>query len=349
MKILLLNSGTDHQAVLFASAFSKKVERVNIINLSLTESSYIYREEIEKLKHSFYLKTGSSRLRFKDIEEFDVIFGINQNVLPALSEIKNQLPHKIYGCQILDYPIHVFKNNKDYLEGYGKIWYLYKQCLRDLDVVAYNQKNSSAFLDFYLSEKCVRGVVLFPIDITLPSTSEREDFIVYSGRLCTDKGVNYILDSLSLLEKKPKLVTIGSGYDFSDYAKFLKVDYEQMKNLSEQEKWDIYYKSRFLICGADNPYIPTLCILEGVAIGRTGIVWDFEENRFHYGDNVSYVEPLNILKLSEKIDSLYRNLAAADQIAINGPDYVAKNCTYEVWANRVIDLLHDKIEKDGDR
>lgn len=334
-KLVLINDGVINQGYLFGRALSKYFD-VKIVG----DASFVkYGWDIDYN----WLKEHKVDYEESVFKNADIILGIEHGTLLKINDISNIFPNKIYGCQILDYPIHVFYDNKDYNERACNIWPYYEKCLSKLDLIIYNQKrNIKDFKDLKIKfkNKAIHEFIKFPVKpIFFDEEIKTENIIVYSGRISPDKGIHYVISALGLIEKiyRPKFVTIGNGYDFSSFANYLRVDYENIKNCSEEEKYKYYHKSKAIICGADNVYIPALCILEGISIGKPTICFDSFENREHYKNFCSYANPGSIINLSGIIRSI-------DDYKINenGIKYCKEECTYEAWSEKVFNMVKEK-------
>lgn len=345
MKVLLIGDRVYFHGALFAEALSKYCETVHLCG-TVEEENIVPYDHIVDVKESFK-KYGVFR---PTITDYDIVFGLNQRVLVSLAAIKNICKSSnyndiLFGCQILDYPAHVFCKNKNYVRDVTVSWEKSILELKHFDIIVHSQYIAQKNLCKFHSE-AISDVVLFPVIEMKRDKVNSENYICYSGRVSPDKGIHYIIEALSLLEDDIRFITIGNGFDFSDYATFLNVNYKQMKNVSENEKWNIYNKSLFLVCGADNENIPALCIMEGLSIGKTAIVWDYKENRSHYKDFVYYCNPINIKEFSETIRFLINNKNQINRKAGNKAiKYIKDNATYDVWAKKVFSMFSEALER----
>ncbi len=278
-----------------------------------------------------------------DPSEYDVILSIDHGTVATLAEIKRDYPDKVVGAQVLDFPEHVFKKNKDYNANVQHRWEQeFLPCIRGLDFILYEKEIAKNLIEKLIPPKVMSWNFRYPVDPIVFKEYERKDFIVYSGRLKPDKGVHYVIDALALIEEDIEFITIGSGYDFSSYADHLNVRYKNIV-CSEEEKWKLYHESRFIVCGADNPNVTSLCVSEGISIGRCGIVFDFEENKLHYKNFAWYCLPLDIRAMAKTIDYMYHNPELADDRAIGGKEFYEKNYSYEAWGNKFYEMFQNRL------
>jgi len=341
-KLLIISGGFYGFASHFASSL-KKYYDVSLISSCGKSTTYAYPTD-----NNFDYLDGS-HIREEDIKKFDIILGLDHGQLPFLSSLKTNnknllSSHCKIGVQVLDFPVHVFSNNKNFNQNALYNWdNYYIGMLKDMDFVLHNQEIALDILEKF-HPNSVSKFVLHPVNRINISNYERKDFIIYSGRISPDKGVHYLLDALSILDYKIPLIAIGTGYDFVSYAKYLKIDYRQI-SCSEEEKWKLYHECRFLVCASDNEYIPALCIMEGISIGRMGICFDYPESSIHYRDFSSYVTPRDINSLANTINYFYQKPEQADSLAVDGPSYYDSDFSYKVWAKKINIIIEETCGK----
>jgi len=334
-RILLISSSPKWSAYNFAMGFKNQGHNVKVTG-AISESKYdIDFDPVEWDK---------LHVPFNDINwgEVDVVYALDHGILPILGQIKDRIPNITCGVQVLDYPKHVFVNNKDYNENAFVRWRTdFWPNLKKCDFVIHNQKWALKEMSKTAHPQALGSHVFFPVKPIYYEEYERKDFIMFCGRLHPDKGVHYIISALSIIPKdiRPSFITVGTGFDFSPLAKHLGVDYKNIENVSEHEKWELYHQCRFTICGADNKYIPTLCVAEGISVNRTGVVFDYEENLEHYGTNVWYVPERNIGSLARTIELMYNDKVLCDDRVSNGKKYYEENLSYDVWARKSYEVI----------
>lgn len=329
-KILLVNSGMRFNSELFGKSLARYFD-VSLTGVSV-DTQYGY-EIDEDFFNSHYI--GPEELR--DLNQYDYIMGLEHGSIRILLQMQQRFSKPKYGTQILDYPMHVFRKDKNYNEGATLYWRFLRQHLNRLDFTFHNMSIGLDNLQPYLNPKGKHMFLKYPVNPVRFEDYERKDFIIYSGRMHADKGIHYVLSALSLIDEseRPKFIAIGSGFDFQPLAEHLKIKYKNIIDCSEKEKWKLYYESRFLICGADNPYIPALSIAEGISVNRAGVVFDYEECHKHYERYAWYVPPANIASLSNTIKCMYKDKDLCDSRASEGHEYYNNVLSYDAWGDSV--------------
>lgn len=341
MKILIISGGFYGFSSHFASALNKYYE-VSLISSCGKSFSYDY-----PFVENFHYLDNSS-IKQEDIKNFDVILGLDHGQLPFLSSLKKNKnlisAHCKIGVQVLDFPAHVFYNDKNFNANAFHNWdNYYISMLKDMDFILHNQQIALSTLE-KIHPNSVSEFVLHPVNRIEIEEYDRKDFIVYSGRISADKSVHYIIEALSILPEKIPLIAIGNGYDLTSYANYLGVDYKQMI-CSEEEKWKMYHECRFIVCAADNEYIPALCIMEGISIGRMGVSFNYEESKLHYKNFAAYCQPRDINSLSNTINHFYKNSNQTDVLSSGGPLYYESDFSYSAWAKKVNKIIEEVCVK----
>lgn len=337
MKILLFSSSPWTNTTYFYDALSKYSE----VYLYYFNSSVVSYSSPEKpIKNNM---TG----RQINPKDYDIVFALDHGCIPQLDYFKKVSIElgfdKKIGCQILDYPSHLFKRNKNYNERVEENWVLYSKEMENLDFFVFNQQKPRDYFSEILNKPC--EVIRYPfykIDIL---DYQRKNFVLYVGRFSQDKGVHTLITALGLIENCPKLITICDSpqYDFKSYADYLKVPYENITSCSEEKKWRYFHECAFTVFAGDAKTIPPLMITEGLSIGRTSVCFDYPEYRKNYLSYISYIQPNDLHGFSESVDFFIRDIAIADSLAKGASEYFNKERTYEAWASNTYNFFQEII------
>lgn len=297
---------------------------------------------IEEYKNKYLLSRNNFTL--KDALSFDVIMGIDNGCIPFLCDLKKNISVIKIGCQILDYPEHCLrKNSKDYREVAEKIWDYVSPHLHELDFYLCNYPNIEKNLKKKYFPNVPSLVQTYPAKTMIIENFENLDYIIYAGRLEKDKNISHIIEAVSLMENKIKLILITSGsrnFDYLPLCNDLNVNVKILKNISDKEKYDLYSKA---MCGISlaSPFCPNLCVKEMMSIGKNSVVYDWPEYREIFGSSLAYVSPYNLLDVSRKLDDFYKQCKVGNQSKpdINLINYYNKFLSYESWVKSFLKLL----------
>ena len=162
----------------------------------------------------------------------------------------------------------------------------------------------------------------------------REDYVVYIGRLSTEKGVRILLEAGKLLTST-KILVIGSGPDFS-YLQNI-IDVEGLGNINllgpihGEKKWDYLRKASAVI-------IPSICYetfsiaaIEAMSVGTPVIASRLGSLPFVIEDGISGIlfEPGDSEDLADKITQLINKPDLFLELGINGRKVVEQKYCQE--------------------
>lgn len=342
-KILCISRGMLFQGALYAPALGQYFDEVHFYG-DLVKASYEVEVGIKEFNDNCVV--GREEVG-ENLESYDCILGMDHGRAIDMFQIKRSAPNigAVFGLQILDYPEHVFnQHTKDHQTNASLLWEKIKPSLKCLDFVVHNQEIALNSLSSF-HPQAISEFVRWPVYPMGEDLGKQGDYILYSGRLSPDKGMHYILSALAIIDADIPLYVVGGGYDYSKIAEHLGVKYIHVKNCSEKDKWQLYRECRFTVCGADNPYIPALSVLEGIAVGKSSIVFDYPENHLHYKEFVWYCRPRDIDSMARCIKYMWNNPKLSNDRASKGPEWVKKEATYDVWAKKVFSMYEKARDK----
>ncbi|MFA6106442.1 MAG: glycosyltransferase [Patescibacteria group bacterium] len=155
------------------------------------------------------------------------------------------------------------------------------------------------------------------------------DYFLYYGRLSEEKGVGVIIDALALMDKKPKLLIVGTGpmesllrdktkeLDLRDHVEF--TGYK-----SGQELGEIIKKAKAVIIPSvwyeNMPFTVTEAMLAGkiVIASDIGGISELVQG----GKSGKLFKPGSAGDLAGKISAVYNNEDAAEKTGFFGSDYI---------------------------
>lgn len=273
------------------------------------------------------------------LSSFDIYIGLDHGAVGILSEIKKVFNKKV-GCYIIDFPEHTFVKNKDYSEVISKGAIEYASICKNMDFLIFTNKSCQDSINKFAPD--VKKILInsYPVIFNEHQDIERKDFILYSGATNPTKGVHYLISALGLIPNAPELLLVSyTGDDLENFAKYLNVKYKRIGPIQHEEKMKFYRECRFLVSPPDNNYIASLSVLEGLSVGRSSLVFDYEEGRRIYRNFVKYVEPLNIRQLADDIQDWIDNPEKPDILAKDAPKFIREECSHSTWVDTLMSSL----------
>jgi glycosyltransferase involved in cell wall biosynthesis len=277
----------------------------------------------------------------KRLKEYDYVMLLDHGIISTLPDIRRETNAKFI-CQILDCPSHLFNKGQSYYEEAILFrWQSYVNYMRYADYIVFNQQSSQESLaDYHKNIKTC--IIPFPVNPIYIDNYERKNYVLYIGRNSLDKGVYNLINAMALVIDPPKLVAISNGpynEEIEAYAKYMRVNYENVPDCPEVKKWQMLHECLFTVMGGIAPNIPPLLSAEGISIGRTSICFDFPEYRRAYQDFVHYVKPFNALEFADTMRSILDDIPAGDAKAKPGIEHMKNNRSYAFWADELMKFI----------
>jgi glycosyltransferase involved in cell wall biosynthesis len=165
----------------------------------------------------------------------------------------------------------------------------------------------------------------------------KDEHILYVGRLDSTKNVHDLIDAVALLRNPPPLVVVGNGYDreqLEERAKKKAIDCVFKGAVSDEEKWRLIRSCHFLV-------FPTS--LEGLGMppgealvaGKPAICSDIPVLREVYGDQVEYFPLHDVAALATKMEDLLARPECRRERGVAGREYVLEQYTWASCAERI--------------
>lgn len=139
---------------------------------------------------------------------------------------------------------------------------------------------------------------------------EKEDYILYLGRLVPEKGVHYLIEAFKSIQTDKKLVIAGGASDTDEYM-------ERLKKLAAGDKRIIFtgfVQGRILEELYSNAYVYVLpsdlegmplSLLEAMSYGNCCLVSDIAECTEVVEDKAVVFKKSNVADLKEKLQMLF--------------------------------------------
>lgn len=166
---------------------------------------------------------------------------------------------------------------------------------------------------------------------------EKENFLLYMGRLSLIKGVQYLIEAFKIVQKKHsslKLVIAGSG----DYEQSLRKIAYNMKDIfflgqikSIRIKKLLYESSLAVIVPSSAYEVLPMTIIESMASSKPVIASNIEGNSFmvKHGKNGFLSKPRDPMSLAENINKIVEDSTLRKRLGRMGRKLVEKEYTME--------------------
>lgn len=178
-------------------------------------------------------------------------------------------------------------------------------------------------------------------------------FVVgYVGRLVSYKGVEYLINSFHLLKSEIenlKILIIGDGPE----RKHLE-DLEVSKNFKKDIIFTGFRKDigKLLFC-LDVFILPSLqegfgnVVLEAMAMGKPVIATENVGcvSLFKDRNNIIVTKPADSKAIADAITTLYQDETLREKIAQNGRNFVEKQLSVSLWADKYLNIFSEMLNK----
>ena len=213
----------------------------------------------------------------------------------------------------------------------------------------------------YFLEQYGRETVFIPNGVTKPTIQpaklikekwnlEKDNYILYLGRLVPEKGINYLIEAFKKVNTEKKLVIAGGSSDTEEYTK-------ELKELSEndgriiftgfvqgQALEELYSNAYIYILPSDLEGMP-LSLLEAMSYGNCCITSDIPECTEVVEDKAVHFQKGNISDLKDKIQFLCDNPSTVEQYKREVSDFICNKYDWDKITERTLDLYKKTWKK----
>ena len=213
----------------------------------------------------------------------------------------------------------------------------------------------------YFLEQYGRETVFIPNGVTKPTIQpaklikekwnlEKDNYILYLGRLVPEKGINYLIEAFKKVNTEKKLVIAGGSSDTEEYTK-------ELKELSEndgriiftgfvqgQALEELFSNAYIYILPSDLEGMP-LSLLEAMSYGNCCITSDIPECTEVVEDKAVHFQKGNISDLKDKIKFLCDNPSTVEQYKREVSDFICNKYDWDKITERTLDLYKKTWKK----
>ncbi|MDM8196707.1 glycosyltransferase family 4 protein [Massilimicrobiota timonensis] len=171
----------------------------------------------------------------------------------------------------------------------------------------------------------------------------KNNYILFLGRIVPEKGLRYLIDAYQNVETNKKLVIAGGSSDTDDFVKEL-----QQKSLKDKRILftgfvdgdlleELYSNAYIYVLPSDLEGMP-LSLLEAMSYGNCCLVSDIPECKDVVQDVGETFEKSNINDLAQKIQYLLNNPKIVEKYKKNVQLYVLDHYNWDDITDRTLDL-----------
>lgn len=172
---------------------------------------------------------------------------------------------------------------------------------------------------------------------------EKENYILFLGRLVPEKGIQYLIRAFRRIQTDKKLVIAGGSSDTSQFMQKLKkmadgdnriifTDFVQGKELDE-----LYSNAYVYVLPSDLEGMP-LSLLEAMSYGNCCLVSDIDECTSVVEDKSIIFKKSNIDDLRKKLQLLCNNESLVRKYKMEAADYICKKYNWDDIVRQTLEL-----------
>jgi glycosyltransferase involved in cell wall biosynthesis len=164
---------------------------------------------------------------------------------------------------------------------------------------------------------------------------DKDEYILFLGRLVPEKGIHYLIDAYSNLNTNKKLVIAGGTSDTDEYMKKLKTKSKKNKNIvftgfvQGKILEELYSNAYIYVLPSELEGMP-LSLLEAMSYGNCCLTSDIKECTEVYEDKaISFINK-NVNDLQKKLLYLLNNREIVNSYKKDASDFI---CNKYNWGD----------------
>lgn len=171
----------------------------------------------------------------------------------------------------------------------------------------------------------------------------KDDYILFLGRLVPEKGVHYLIEAYNKLNTSKKLVIAGGASHTSEYEEQIK---EQAKNndniiftgFVQGKALEELYSNAYIYCLPSDLEGMPISLLEAMSYGNCCLTSDIDECTEVCGNNAEYFKKSDIDDLAHKLDYLISNEGIVEKQKQEAMQYVLNRYNWDDITNKTLEL-----------
>lgn len=221
------------------------------------------------------------------------------------------------------------------------------------EIIVLSESVQKYFMDIYgrktvfIPNGVKRPVIREPRLIKEKFGLEKDSYILFLGRLVTEKGISYLIEAFKQIDTDKKLVIAGGSSDTNGFLRDLK------KLAKDDEKIiftgfvqgqlleELYSNAYVYVLPSDLEGMP-LSLLEAMSYGNCCVVSDIAECAEVVEDKAVVFRKSNVEQLREKLQDLCEHPEKVQSYKNSASDFICQKYNWDDVVNRTVALYRKR-------
>lgn len=221
------------------------------------------------------------------------------------------------------------------------------------EIIVLSENVKQYFKDTYNRDTCFipNGIVKHePLEAKLIKEKwnlEKDDYILYLGRIVPEKGLTYLVDAYNKLNTDKKLVIAGGASDTNSFYCGLRAKAQDNANIiftdfvHGNELGELYSNAYAYVLPSDLEGMP-MSLLEAMSYGNCCLVSDIPECTEAVADKALHFKKGDVDDLAEKLQMLCDNKEIVEKYKNEASDYVCNRYNWDDIVDETLKLYANK-------
>ncbi len=213
----------------------------------------------------------------------------------------------------------------------------------------------------YFLEKYNRETVFIPNGVNKPTVRnaniiknkynlEKNDYILFLGRLVPEKGLEYLIKAFKNVKTDKKLVIAGGSSDTSEFEQYLKEIAKDDNRIVftgfvQGEELDELYSNAYIYTLPSDLEGMPLSLLEAMSYGNCCLVSDIPECADVVENKAVLFKKSDIADLTQKMQYLCDNESVTDEYKNKSSDFICSKYNWNDVVNKTVELYKGEYDK----